>query len=141
MTKQPSPMPAVSRRSFFRAGLAAASGFYLEPMLRPVNVYAGENVNLRGAADFCIFVFLNGGASQIDTFDLKEGAWTPPDFGVRKLSSGMTLPCGVFPNLAQKMDQLAVVRSLEAWESAHARAQYYLQVGHSFSPARRKEIP
>jgi Protein of unknown function (DUF1501) len=34
-----------------------------------------------------------------------------------------------------------VVRSLEAWESAHARAQYYLQVGHSFSPARRKEMP
>jgi hypothetical protein len=36
---------------------------------------------------------------------------------------------------------LAFVRSIEAWESAHARAQYYLQVGHSFSPARRKEMP
>lgn len=40
-----------------------------------------------------------------------------------------------------ELDQLAFVRSVEAWESAHARAQYYLQVGHSFSPARRKEMP
>src|SRR5690349_17716657 len=129
------PIPQVSRRSFFRAGLAAASGFYLEPLLRPVNVYAGEGVHLRGAADHCIYIFLNGGASQIDTSDLKEGGWTPPDFAVRKLKSGISLPSGLFPNLAEKMDELAVVRSLEAWESAHARAQYYLQVGHSFSPA------
>ena len=141
MIDELSPVPLVSRRAFFRVGMAAASGFYLEPVLRPVNVQAGEKVNLRGTAEFCIFIFLNGGASQIDTFDLKEGAWTPPDFAVRKLPSGMVLPCGTFPNLAKGMDRLAVVRSLEAWENAHARAQYYLQVGHSFSPARRKEMP
>ncbi|HWB97120.1 MAG TPA: DUF1501 domain-containing protein [Bryobacteraceae bacterium] len=110
-------------------------------MLRPVNVYATESVKLRGAAEFCIFIFLNGGASQIDTFDLKEGAWTPPDFAVRSVKPGIRLPSALFPELLGHMDELAIVRSLQAWESAHARAQYYLQVGHSFSPARRKEMP
>src|SRR5579871_332774 len=97
---QASPIPEVSRRNFFRAGFATVSGFYLEPVLRPVNVYATESVKLRGAAEFCIFLFLDGGASQIDTFDLKEGPWTPPDFGVRMVKPGINLPCGLFPNLA-----------------------------------------
>src|SRR5262245_32755165 len=95
--QDPIPVPIVSRRNFLRAGLATLSGFYLEPMLRPVNVYAGEAVKLRGAAEFCIFLFLNGGASQIDTFDLKEGAWTPPQFGVRKVHTDLVLPGALFP--------------------------------------------
>ena len=134
-------IPSVSRRSFFRAGMAAAAGFYLEPMLQPINVYATEKTELRGAAESCIFIFLNGGASQLDTFDLKEGRWTPPDFDVRKIKPDISLPYGLFPNLSGQVDKLAFVRSIEAWESAHARAQYYVQVGHSFSPARRKEMP
>jgi Protein of unknown function (DUF1501) len=51
------------------------------------------------------------------------------------------MPYGLIPNLSRGIDQLAVVRSIEAWETAHARAQYYLQVGHSFSAPRRKEMP
>ena len=141
MIKIPHVIPTVSRRGFFRTGMAGVSAFYLEPMLRPVNVYATEKARLRGAAEYCIFIFLNGGASQLDTFDLKEGRWTPSDFKVTTVKPGIVLPVGLFPNLAAQVDQLAFVRSVEAWESAHARAQYYLQVGHGFSPARRKEMP
>ena len=134
-------LPVITRRQFIRVGMAAMSGFYLESLLQPRNVVASGKVNLRGAADFCIFIFLNGGASQLDTFDLKEGRWTPPDFDIRTTKSGIVMPYGLFPGLAPRGDQLAIVRSIEAWESAHARAQYYLQVGHSFSAARRKEMP
>jgi hypothetical protein len=141
MTKIPYAVPTVSRRGFFRTGMAGVSAFYLEPMLRPLNVFATEKAKLRGAAEYCIFIFLNGGASQLDTFDIKEGKWTPPDFKVTTVKPDIVLPVGLFPNLATQLDQVAFVRSVEAWESAHARAQYYLQVGHSFSPARRKEIP
>jgi hypothetical protein len=121
--------------------MAGVSTFYLEPMVRPLNASTTAKVKLRGAADFCIFIFLNGGASQLDTFDLKEGNWTPQDFDVRTVKPGLVMPYGLFPNLSGKLDDLAILRSVEAWESAHARAQYYLQVGHSFSPARRKEMP
>ena len=134
------PLPVVTRRNFFRAGMATASGLFLEPLARPVNVFATEKVKLRGAAEYCIFIFLNGGASQLDSFDLKEGHWTPPDFDVRTIKPGIVLPYGLFPNLSAQVEDVAIVRSIEAWESAHARAQYYVQVGHSFSPARRREI-
>jgi hypothetical protein len=106
-----------------------------------MNVLAKENVSLRGGAEYCIFLFLNGAASQLDTFDIKEGKWTPPDFDVRTVTAGVRLPYGLFPRLSGELDHLTIARSVEAWESAHSRAQYYIQVGHPFSPARRNEMP
>jgi hypothetical protein len=142
MSRPDTPVfPTLTRRHFFRAGAATVSGFYLLPMLRPVNVLAKEDVPLRGGAEYCIFLFLNGGASQLDTFDLKEGKWTPPDFDVRTVKPGIRLPYGLFPQLSAQLDHLVIARSVEAWESAHSRAQYYMQVGHPFSPARRNEMP
>lgn len=117
------------------------SGYWLLPMLRPVNVVAKDSVTPRGGAECCIFLFLNGGASQLDSFDVKEGKWTPPDFDVRTVRPGIRLPYSLFPNLSGNLDHLVIARSVEAWESAHSRAQYYMQVGHPFSPARRNEMP
>jgi hypothetical protein len=133
--------PTLTRRLFLRTGLASLSGFYLLPMTRPLNVRAETKVKLRGEADHCIFVFLNGGASQLDTFDLKEGRWTPPDYDIRTVKPGIVLPYGQFPNLSEQVDRFAIVRSVEAWESSHSRGVYYAQVGHPFSPARQKEVP
>ena len=132
---------SLTRRNFFRTGAVTVSGFWLAPMLAPINVIAKENVTPRGGAEYCIFLFLNGGASQLDSFDIKEGKWTPPDFDVRSVKPGLRLPYSLFPNLSGQLDHLAIARSVEAWESAHSRAQYYMQVGHPFSPARRNEMP
>ena len=133
--------PKLARRDLLRIGLATVAGYDLAPMVRPRNVLAKEKVKLRGAADYCIFVFLNGGAPQLDTWDLKEGHWTPPEFDVRRIRGNLLWPCAQFPKLAKQLDRLAIVRSTEAWENAHARGQYYMQVGHGFSPARANEMP
>jgi hypothetical protein len=134
-------IPTLTRRHFFRAGTTTVSGFWLLPMLRPVNVAAKENVTPRCGAEYCIFLFLNGGASQLDSFDIKEGKWTPPDFDLRTVQPGIRMPYSLFPQLCGQLDHLVIARSVEAWESAHSRAQYYMQVGHPFSPARRNEMP
>src|SRR5437773_1244228 len=141
MTRDITDIPTLTRRHFFRTGTVSVSGFWLLPMLRPVNVEAKENVTTRGGAEYCIFLFLNGGASQLDSFDIKEGKWTPPDFDVRTVKPGIRLPYGLFSKLSAQLDHLVIARSVEAWESAHSRAQYYMQVGHPFSPARRNEMP
>jgi hypothetical protein len=73
--------------------------------------------------------------------DLKEGRWTPPEFDVRRIRGNLLWPCAQFPKLAKQLDRVAIVRSTEAWENAHARGQYYMQVGHIFSPARANEMP
>jgi hypothetical protein len=135
-------VPTLARREFLRIGAASLTGYHLLPMARPVAVQAAGKLQPRGTAEYCIFLFLNGGASHIDTFDLKEGAWTPQDFDIRTVQGGpLKLPLALYPKLAQRIDDLAIVRSMEAWETAHGRAQYYMQVAHAISPARRNEMP
>jgi hypothetical protein len=110
-------------------------------MVWPLNVVADQKVSPRGTAEFCIFINLSGGAPHVDTFDIKEGKWTPPDFDIRTIKPGVRMPYGLFPQLSAKLDQLVLVRSLQAWENEHIRGQYYLQVAHQTSPARNKEMP
>src|SRR5262245_53756610 len=141
MSLELTDQPKLTRRVFFRSGLASASGFWLAPMLVPLSARSESKPTLRGAAEYCIFLFLRGGASQLDTFDLKEGSWTPPDFDVRTVKGGIKMPHALFPKIAAGLDDLVIARSVEAWESAHQRGVYYMQVGHAFSPAREKEIP
>ena len=66
-------VPTLARRDFLRVGAAVLSCYDLLPMVRPAKVEAASELKLRGSAEYCIFLFLNGGASHIDTFDLKEG--------------------------------------------------------------------
>jgi hypothetical protein len=134
-------VPTLARRDFFRIGATTFAGFHLLPMLAPLQVKAQDKVTPRGSADFCIFLFLVGGPPQLDTFDVKEGKWTPQDFDIRTISPEIKMPVGLFPKLSTKMNHLLLARSVEAWESVHERGQYYIQAGRAFSAARVKEVP
>ena len=133
--------PQLTRRDFFRVGAVTVGGYSLVPWVKPLNVETKRKVGPRGTAEFCIFYFLLGGMSQPDTFDLKEGPWTPEDLDIRKIHAELKLPFGLYPHLSKRMDKIALIRSMEAWENVHERGQYYIQVGHPFSPARFQEMP
>ncbi len=124
-----------------RVGTLGVSGFSLLPMLRAQNVTAGRKVQAKGGAEVCIFLFLQGGPSQMDTFDVKENQWTPEDFDIQTIHQGLRMPMGLLPELAERHQKYATIRSMEAWEAEHARGTYYLQAGRILSPARLKEIP
>ena len=134
-------IPTLTRRQLFRAGAVAVSGFDLLPMARPLNAESTRKVTPRGSAAFCVFLFLGGGLSHVDSFDLKEGKWTPPDFDIRTVAPGVRLPAGLFPKLTKDFSRYAIVRSLEAWETEHGRATYYMHTAHPPSPARFAEVP
>jgi hypothetical protein len=134
-------LPTLTRRELFRAGAATVAGYHLLPMVAPLQVRAAQKVTPRGSAEFCIFLFLVGGPPQMDTFDLKEGKWTPPDFDVRTITPDIKMPVALYPKLTKRLAHLLFARSVEAWESVHERGQYYIQVGRAFSAARAQEIP
>jgi hypothetical protein len=131
----------LTRRELFRIGGVSLGAYWFLPLLKPQNVRAAGNVNPRGTARFCIFVMLDGGQSHADAWDLKEGRWTPPDFDVREISPGLKWPMGLYGRLAKQLDKIALLRSVEAWDSVHGRAQYYVQAAHALNPALQKEIP
>ncbi len=118
-----------------RRELLAASG------LAPLNAYANGRVSPRASADCVIFLNLQGGPPQMDTWDVKEGKWGPENRGVKTLTQGLAWPVGLMPKLVNHLDKLHIVRGMEAWETVHSRGQYYLQTGHAVSPARMKESP
>jgi len=131
----------LTRREAFKVGASAVSAYWFLPLLKPTNVYAQSKVNPRGSARFVIFVMLEGGQSHVDSWDLKEGKWTPQNFDVREIEPGVKWPMSLFPQLARHRERYSLIRSMEAWDSVHFRAQYYVQSAHMMNPALQKELP
>lgn len=130
----------LTRRDAFRVGATSVAAYTFQPLLES-QARAAQAAKPRGSARFVIWVMLDGGASHLDTWDLKQGAWTPPDFDVKEIQLGLQWPMGLFPKLSRQLHRSAIVRSLEAWDSVHGRAQYYVQSAHALNPALHKEIP
>ncbi len=133
--------PRLSRREFCRVGSVSVVGGSLLPMAGNLNATSDRRVEPRGGADCVICLNLVGGPSQMDTFDVKELKPTPEDLDIRTTHLGYRWPYGLLPKLAEVLDDILVVRSMAAWETLHNLAQYYLQVGHPFNPARVREMP
>jgi len=131
--------PHIGRRMFFRHLATALSGYFLLPS-RPMETIAKAAVTPIGTAKNCIFVLLTGAPSHIDTFDLKEGSWTPPYFNPTSYGD-LRFPQGLMPNLANHMDSIAFVRSIRAWAAAHGIAQTWMQIGRNPSSGLSKIAP
>lgn len=131
----------LTRREAFKVGASLVSAYWFLPLVEPTNVYAQSKVTPRGSARFVIFVMLEGGQSHVDSWDLKEQKWTPQNFDIREIAPGVKWPMALFPQLAKQRERYSLIRSMEAWDSVHFRAQYYVQSGHMMNPALQKELP
>jgi hypothetical protein len=82
-------------------------------------------------ADSCILVFLNGGPSHLDMWDMK------PDLPQEMRSEFKPIPstiagvpvCEHLPRLAKRLDKCTLVRSVNHREVAHAPAVYTAMTG------------
>lgn len=132
-------IPHLNRRELLRIGGLSLVGGVLGAF-RPHNVFAGPRVKPMGTARQVLFINLEGGMSQVDTLDAKEGPWTPADFAIKPYGD-LKLPSGLMKNLPGVLDKVTVVRSMAAWDAVHGRAQYYVQTGHPLNLALAKEVP
>ena len=110
----------LSRRSFLQVGGLAMGGLSL-PGLLDLEARAGTG----GSKKSVIMVFLSGGPPHQDMVDLKpeapvevRGEFSPIDTNV----PGIQL-CELLPDLAQRTDKLAIIRSLVGSEGRHAAFQ------------------
>jgi hypothetical protein len=133
-------IPSLSRREILRVGGIGLVGGWLNAF-RPFNVRAMQSVRPMATARQVLFLNIDGGMSQVDTLDAKEGAWTPNYFDIRRFSNDLRLPVGIMPHLPGVLDKITVVRSMSAWDVVHGRAQYYIQTGHPLNLALAKEVP
>ncbi len=123
--------PMLGRRNFFKLAGTGVSGFFLAPMLNTeVKAAPALDPQLIGKARNCVLIFLSGGPSHTDTFDLKVGSWTPADFDPTTYN-GVLFPQGLMPKLAAQIDKLAIMRSVRAPALVHSLQQKWVQIARN----------
>ena len=122
--------PGLSRRRFFRLAGAGLTGYYFANVADPPEVLAASGGAARGTATHCIFILLAGAPSHVDTFDLKEGPWTPAEFAPTSYG-GVRFPQGLLPKMAEHLPRVSIVRSVRAWALVHGLAQRWSQIGRN----------
>ena len=131
-----------TRREILELGGLSAIGLSLPQLLKARQARADElpastkaqpaaTPSGFGRAQACILIYLFGGPSQIDLFDLKPDA--PDDFRgefrpIATNVSGISL-CEHLPLLAQQADKLTLLRSMHHEHPRHGYGLYYMFTG------------
>lgn len=120
----------VRRRDMLRIGAAGAFGLGITlPQLLQNKTFAASQAKHDVSL---IIVFLQGGISTIDTWDMKpdapaefRGEFNPIDTNV----PGIQL-CEHLPRVARQMDKFSLVRSFGHRDSGHGPADHYILTGY-----------
>jgi len=124
----------ITRRDFVRVGSLTAFGVGLADAFRPSAARAGERTPAR--AKSCVLIWLDGGPSHLETFDLKPAAPAEvrgPFQPIETAVSGLTIS-ELLPNTAQLAQHLAIVRSMTSPLGEHNFGTHYLMTGYKPSP-------
>ena len=124
----PRPDRSFSRRSFLRFGLGGAvSCASMSGWLGALAADAARNPHRKRA---CILLWMNGGPSTIDLWDLKPGHPNGgPSKEIETAVPGIRISENL-PKLAKRMKDLVLVRGMSTKEGDHGRATYLLRTGN-----------
>src|SRR5207244_792110 len=113
-----------SRRDFVRMSVASALGAAACPWLPRLAAAAGKK-----PAKACIVLWMSGGPSQTDTWDLKPGHKNGgPSKEMATAVPGLRISEHL-PKLAASIKELGIIRSMTTKEGEHARATQLLHTG------------
>jgi hypothetical protein len=126
------------RRDFLKVGtLSLFGGLSLADLLRaraPASETSKKNTSV-------ILLFLDGGASHLETFDPKMEM--PAECRCVFGSTKTTLPavefCSLLPKMAQRTDKMAIVRSFTHADSGHAGGVHWVKMGVPYPPEARNK--
>jgi len=117
----------LTRREWHTLASAGVVGYSCSGWLDALAAQAANNPERRRA---CILLWMNGGPSQMDTFDLKPGHANGGLFRPIQTAAPGVQISEHLPRLAQQMRDVAIVRSISSQEGDHGRGTYYLRTGY-----------
>ena len=133
----------LDRREMLRVGGLSSLGLNLPGLLASQAVAASENTDPTfGRAKSVIYVWLQGGPPQHETFDPKPDAPS----GIRGVFSPIqtNVPgvqfCELLPRTARIADKLAVVRSMATDNNQHSGSGYEVLTGYKYQGANPRKI-
>src|SRR5262245_10782690 len=124
----------LTRRELLRAGALGFAGLTLPDLLRlegAASQEAAATANLRPRLRSVVILFLSGGPSQLDMWDMKpdapseiRGTFQPIDTNV----PGIQI-CEHMPRTARLAVKVTIVRSMSHNEADHIRGGYWMMTG------------
>ncbi len=127
---------AVSRRSVLKASLAGFAGLSLSDLLRLRSQASAAGTASVAGSKSVILIWMTGGPSHIDTWDVKPGA--PAEirgpFGTMQTKLPGVRLCEYLPKQAALMDKLTVIRSVDARFSNHEPNQVFQTGNRAAAP-------
>jgi hypothetical protein len=116
----------LSRRDLLKLSAAGVVGYSMSGWLERLASAAANDPERKRA---CILLWMNGGPSHLDTFDLKPGhdnggPFKEIDTNVPGIKIGEHLP-----KIARHADRMVIVRSMSTREADHGRATYQMRTG------------
>ena len=124
--------PRGMNRRHFLEHLAGASALAL-PAISLTSALRVNAADLKKRHKAAILLWMGGGPSTIDIWDLKPGAPTGGMFQPIG-TSGAEQICEHLPLVAKQMHHLAIVRSMSTREADHNRGRYYMHTGYVPNP-------
>jgi uncharacterized protein (DUF1501 family) len=117
----------LSRRDFFKWSAAGAVATSTSGWFDRLAVQAAASSTRTKA---CILLWMEGGASHKDTFDLKPGTEHGGPYKPIQTSVPGIEISEYFPRFATLTQHAAILRGMSTGEGAHGRARYYLHTGY-----------
>ena len=125
-------IPDGMSRRHFMSHLAGASAMAL-PAMSLTNALQANADDLKKRRKSAILLWMGGGPSTIDMWDLKPGAATGGPFKPISTTGGVQISEHL-PMVAQQMHNLSIVRSMSTREADHGRGRYYMHTGYVPNP-------
>lgn len=144
-----------SRREFLKLTSRGVSAFALSSLVNAAStVSAAPRLHHRPRAKSVIFLYMSGGVSHVDSFDpkplLKQRHGQPMPVALERTQfdnngnimgspweigrygqSGIEMT-NMFPKIAARADDLAIIRSMTAKFSEHAQGNFFMHTGFPF---------
>ncbi len=117
----------LTRREWLRLSAAGGVGYSLSGWLGALAAGTAADPQRRRSV---VLLWMNGGPSQMDTFDLKPGHANGGPFQEIDTSVPGIRISEHLPKIARQMKEMAIVRSMSTKEGDHSRATYYLRTGY-----------
>jgi hypothetical protein len=120
----------VTRRSILRMGAASTLWLGFGGALVGRRVRAETAPSPAGRARACILLYMEGGPSQLDTWDPKPGRETGGPFKAIETSVSGIRISEHLPLMAARAQRLAIIRTLSFKEGNHTRARRLMHTGY-----------
>ncbi len=121
----------MDRRHFMRH-MAGASAFAGTALALGHTLKANAEV-LKKSHKAAIMLWMGGGPSTMDIWDLKPGASTGGPFRPIATNGDVQI-CEHMPLMAKNMDKVSIVRNMSTREADHTRGRYYMHTGYVPNP-------